>query len=126
MAGYTDMAMAVGFEHIKRVVEQHVPPIQYDFKYDTDHYIAYVFDDDSQGQGTGRTMAEALKTAYFNWWETRVAKLEQVSAAPEAADSTPETTPTPAAAAPPAAPSKPAPKAAPRRGRASGRSTSKK
>jgi hypothetical protein len=78
MTGFQEVQQAIGYENIKTAIEAHVPPIHYDFKYDKDQWVAYVFSDDAQGQERGSTKAEALKKAYFNWLDVRLkAKDEQ-------------------------------------------------
>lgn len=80
------MQAAVGFEQIKAVIADHVPPLVYKLEYDTPNlqWKAFVTTEDAQGQGVGQTKAEATKAAYFNWLQTRLDGLNAADSDPSA------------------------------------------
>lgn len=82
--GVSDMQLAVGFDQIVKVLEDHLPSVEHELVYNEEegrwHGIIRSADG-LAGEGVGDTQALALKLGYNTWLETRIRALDSAGAA---------------------------------------------
>ena len=83
MTGVSEMDLAVGYDQIVKVLQDYVPPIQYELTADaTGKWHGTIRSADGlSGEGIADTKALALKLGHNHWLMARVKALDQMGAA---------------------------------------------